>query len=49
MNEVLAGRTTKERFVSQQTRASMCVNSESVSNEFDESELQAEKHDEQRI
>jgi hypothetical protein len=28
---------------------SMCVNSESVSNEFDESNLQYEKHFEQRI
>jgi hypothetical protein len=29
--------------------ASMCVNSESFSNEIDESKLQDEKHDEQRI
>jgi hypothetical protein len=28
---------------------SMCVNSESVSNEIDESDLQSEKHAEQRI
>jgi hypothetical protein len=28
---------------------SMCVNSESVSNEIDESDSQDEKHDEQRI
>jgi hypothetical protein len=49
MNEVLAGRTTKERFVSQQTLGSMCVNLESVSNEIDESELQHEKQYEQRI
>jgi hypothetical protein len=28
---------------------SMCVNSESISNEIDESELQHEKHSEQRI
>jgi hypothetical protein len=28
---------------------SMCVNSESVSNEIDESDSQFEKHDEQRI
>jgi hypothetical protein len=28
---------------------SMCVNSESVSNETDESDLQSAKHDEQRI
>jgi hypothetical protein len=28
---------------------SMCVNSESISNEIDESELQSKKHDEQMI
>jgi hypothetical protein len=28
---------------------SMCVNSESLSNEIDESVLQYEKHDEQRV
>jgi hypothetical protein len=28
---------------------SMCVNSESVSNEIDESDRQFEKHDEQRV
>jgi hypothetical protein len=28
---------------------SMCVNSESVSNEIDESDLQVEKHNEERI
>jgi hypothetical protein len=27
----------------------MCVNSESISNEIDESELQSKKHDEQMI
>jgi hypothetical protein len=27
----------------------MCVNSESVSNEIDESDLQVEKHNEERI
>jgi hypothetical protein len=31
------------------TLDSMRVNSESISNEIDESELQYEKHDEQRI
>jgi hypothetical protein len=49
MNEVLRGTTTKDRFVSRQARASMRINSESVSNEIDESELQHEKHSEQRI
>jgi hypothetical protein len=47
MNEVLTGRTTKEGFVAQQTQASMCVNSESVSNGIDESDVQFEKHSEQ--
>jgi hypothetical protein len=38
-----------DRAVCLQAAASMRVNSESVSNEIDESELQDEKHDEQRI
>jgi hypothetical protein len=37
----------KEQYVN--ASDSMRVNSESVSNEIDESELQDEKHDEQRI
>jgi hypothetical protein len=49
MNEVLTGTTTKDRFVLQQAPASMRVNSESVSNEIDESDLQNKKHFEQRI
>jgi hypothetical protein len=49
MNEVLTGRRIKERVVSQQTGASMCVKSESVSNEIDESDVQFEEHSEQRI
>jgi hypothetical protein len=49
MNDVLSGTTTKDRFVHWQALASMRVNSESVSNEIDESDLQYEKHDEQRI
>jgi hypothetical protein len=49
MNEVLLGTTTKDRLVSQKAPASMRVNSESVSNEIDESDVQYEKHDEQRI
>jgi hypothetical protein len=49
MNNVLSGTTTKARPVALQAPASMRVNSESVSNEIDESDLQSEKHDEQRI
>jgi hypothetical protein len=49
MNEVLPGTTTRDRFVFKQTLASMRANSESVSNEIDESDVQYEKHDEQRI
>jgi hypothetical protein len=49
MNKVLPGSTTKDRRVALQAPASMRVNSEFVSNEIDESDLQAEKHDEQRI
>jgi hypothetical protein len=49
MNETLPGTTAKDRSVAPQARASMRANSESVSNEIDESDLQYEKHDEQRI
>jgi hypothetical protein len=49
MNTVLPGTITKGRFVSQQPPASMRVNSEAVSNEIDESDLQCEKHFEQII
>jgi hypothetical protein len=49
MNEVLPGITTEDRPVSQQAPASIHVNSEFVSNEIDESDLQYEKHDEHRI
>jgi hypothetical protein len=49
MNETLPGTTTKDRSVALQARASMRANSESVSNEIDESELEYEKHSEQRI
>jgi hypothetical protein len=49
MNETLTGTTTKDRHVTAKALASMRVNSESVSNEIDESELQGEKHPEQRI
>jgi hypothetical protein len=49
MNEVLPGITAEDSFVSQKARAWMSVNSASVSNEIDESDVQSEKHDEQRI
>jgi hypothetical protein len=49
MNETLTGTTTKERRVSANARAWMTVNSESVSNKIEESDLQNEKHDGQRI
>jgi hypothetical protein len=49
MNNVFSGITTKDRSVIAQARASIRVNSESISNEIDESDLQYEKHDEQRI
>jgi hypothetical protein len=49
MNVGLSGTTIKDKFVSQQASASMRANSEFVSNEIDESDLQYEKHHEQRI
>jgi hypothetical protein len=49
MNEIRPGTTTKETFVAAQAPASMCVNSGSVSNKIDESDVQPEKHSEQRI
>jgi hypothetical protein len=49
MNEVLSGTTTRSRGVPPKVPASMRVNSESASNEINESELQDEKHNEQRI
>jgi hypothetical protein len=49
MNEALPGTITKNGFVSQQARHSIRVNSESLSNEIDESDLQYAKHDEPRI
>jgi hypothetical protein len=49
MNETLTGTTTKERCVPAKAPASIRVNSEYLSNEIDESDLQDEKHDEQRI
>jgi hypothetical protein len=49
MNEVLTATTTNDRFVPLKAEVSMCVKSESVSNEIDEIDSQHEKHDEQRI
>jgi hypothetical protein len=46
VNKIFAGTTTKDICVAANASASMRVNSESVSNEIDESELQDEKHDE---
>jgi hypothetical protein len=49
MNEVLRGTTTEDIYVSAKARASMRANSESVSNEINESDLQSKNHSEQRI
>jgi hypothetical protein len=43
MNEVLPGTITKDRGVCQQAKAPVCANSEPVSNDIDESDLQYEK------
>jgi hypothetical protein len=48
MNDVLSCATTKNKGVPAKARASIRLNSESVSNEIDESDLQHEKHHEQR-
>jgi hypothetical protein len=49
MNEIFCGTKTKDRYVLAQALASILVNSESVSNEIDESDLQSAKHPKQRI
>jgi hypothetical protein len=49
MDETLPGTTTKDRHVATKASASMRVNSEYVSNEIDESDLQCEKQYEQII
>jgi hypothetical protein len=49
MNETLTGTRTKPRHTAVKAPSWMLVNSDFVSNEIDESELQDEKHDEQRI
>jgi hypothetical protein len=49
MNKIFPGPTTNDRFVPAKARASIRINCESLSNEIDESDLQDEKHDEQRI
>jgi hypothetical protein len=47
--ETFPGTATKDKHVPVKAPASMRVNSESVSSDTDESDLQSEKHDEQRI
>jgi hypothetical protein len=49
MNEVLHGITTKSICVPAKAPASMRISCEPISNEIDESDLQDEKHSEQRI
>jgi hypothetical protein len=49
MNKVLAGTVIKSICVPAKAPVSMRINWESCLNEIDESELQSEKHDEQRI
>jgi hypothetical protein len=49
MNPLFSGTTTDDKDVKWKAQSSMRVNSESVSNEIDESDLQFEKHDEERI
>jgi hypothetical protein len=48
-NEVFCGTRTDDKDVEQKASASIRANSDSVSNDIDESDLQDEKHDEQRI
>jgi hypothetical protein len=49
MNEVRAGTINLYRGVSAKAAVSTRINSKSISNEIDETDLQYEKHDEQRI
>jgi hypothetical protein len=49
MNEALSGTRTKDKRVAAKAFDSMPVDSQSVANEIDESELQQQKHFEQRI
>jgi hypothetical protein len=49
MNETLTGTTTKERCVPAKAPVSIRINSESVSNEIDESDVQHKKHNGKRI
>jgi hypothetical protein len=48
-NEAFSGTITDDKDVQEKASASICANSDSVSNEIDESEMQEEKQDEQRI
>jgi hypothetical protein len=49
MNQILSGIIAKDKHVAANAFDSMCVKSESVSNEIDESNSQSEKHSEHRI
>jgi hypothetical protein len=48
-SQLLIATQKQDRYVLQKTRASMRVNSESVLNEIDESDLQCENQNEERI
>jgi hypothetical protein len=48
-NEVFCDTRTDDKDVEQKASTSICANSDSVSNDIDESELQNEKQYEQRI
>jgi hypothetical protein len=48
-NEIFSRTTTDDRHVQEKASASIHGNSDSVSNEIDEIDLQFEKHSEQRI
>jgi hypothetical protein len=48
-NDVFPGTTTDDKDVELKARASTHANSESLSNEIDERDLQYEQHSEQRI
>jgi hypothetical protein len=49
MKDAFSGATTDDKDVPQRAPASIRTNSDSASNEIDKSELQSEKHSEQRI
>jgi hypothetical protein len=49
MKDAFSGTTTDDKDVLQKAPASIRTNSDSASNEIDTSELESEKHSEQRI